>query len=70
MQEETTALGIPCITIRENTERPVTITEGTNQLVGTDRDKIVKIGKETFEGNGKSGSDTQILGWKNSPKNS
>ena len=55
LQEETTALGIPCITIRENTERPVTITEGTNQLVGTDRDKIVKIGKETLEGNGKSG---------------
>jgi UDP-N-acetylglucosamine 2-epimerase (non-hydrolysing) len=33
-QEETTILGIPCITLRENTERPVTITEGTNTLVG------------------------------------
>jgi UDP-N-acetylglucosamine 2-epimerase (non-hydrolysing) len=32
LQEETTALGIPCLTVRENTERPVTITEGTNQL--------------------------------------
>ena len=36
LQEETTALGIPCLTIRENTERPITITEGTNRLVGTD----------------------------------
>jgi UDP-N-acetylglucosamine 2-epimerase (non-hydrolysing) len=36
LQEETTALGVPCITLRENTERPVTIDVGTNQLVGTD----------------------------------
>ena len=33
LQEETTSLGIPCLTLRENTERPITITEGTNQLV-------------------------------------
>jgi UDP-N-acetylglucosamine 2-epimerase (non-hydrolysing) len=32
LQEETTALGVPCLTVRENTERPVTVTEGTNQL--------------------------------------
>ena len=36
VQEETTILGVPCLTLRENTERPVTITHGTNQLVGTD----------------------------------
>lgn len=35
LQEETTALGIPCLTLRKNTERPVTVAEGTNQLVGT-----------------------------------
>ena len=35
LQEESTALGIPCLTMRENTERPVTISEGTNRLVGT-----------------------------------
>ncbi len=35
IQEETTILGVPCITLRENTERPVTITEGTNVLAGT-----------------------------------
>jgi UDP-N-acetylglucosamine 2-epimerase (non-hydrolysing) len=36
LQEESTALGIPCLTLRTNTERPVTVTEGTNQVVGTD----------------------------------
>jgi UDP-N-acetylglucosamine 2-epimerase (non-hydrolysing) len=36
LQEETTALGVPCITMRENTERPVTVDEGTNVLAGTD----------------------------------
>ncbi len=36
VQEETTALGVPCLTLRSNTERPVTITSGTNRLVGTD----------------------------------
>jgi UDP-N-acetylglucosamine 2-epimerase (non-hydrolysing) len=40
LQEETTALGIPCITVRENTERPVTVTHGTNQVVGTRPDRI------------------------------
>jgi UDP-N-acetylglucosamine 2-epimerase (non-hydrolysing) len=35
VQEETTALGVPCLTVRENTERPITIEEGTNVLVGT-----------------------------------
>jgi UDP-N-acetylglucosamine 2-epimerase (non-hydrolysing) len=40
VQEETTILGVPCLTLRENTERPVTITHGTNRLVGTDPDRI------------------------------
>jgi UDP-N-acetylglucosamine 2-epimerase (non-hydrolysing) len=40
LQEETTALGIPCLTLRENTERPITIELGTNQLVGTNAEKI------------------------------
>jgi UDP-N-acetylglucosamine 2-epimerase (non-hydrolysing) len=39
--EETTALGVPCLTLRENTERPVTITQGSNQLVGRDPQRIV-----------------------------
>jgi UDP-N-acetylglucosamine 2-epimerase (non-hydrolysing) len=41
VQEETTVLGVPCLTLRENTERPVTITQGTNTLVGTAPDRIV-----------------------------
>ena len=41
IQEETTALGVPCITIRENTERPATIDQGTNQLAGTKREGIL-----------------------------
>jgi len=41
IQEETTALGVPCLTARENTERPITITEGTNTLVGTDPEVIL-----------------------------
>jgi UDP-N-acetylglucosamine 2-epimerase (non-hydrolysing) len=42
VQEESTVLGVPCLTLRDNTERPVTITEGTNQLVGTRTDRIVE----------------------------
>ena len=42
VQEETTVLGVPCLTLRENTERPITLTEGTNQLVGRDPGRIVK----------------------------
>jgi len=41
IQEETTALGIPCITLRENTERPITVEMGTNVIVGTDTSRII-----------------------------
>lgn len=41
VQEETTMLGVPCLTLRENTERPITISEGTNTLVGFSREKIL-----------------------------
>ncbi|MBT2477413.1 non-hydrolyzing UDP-N-acetylglucosamine 2-epimerase [Streptomyces sp. ISL-94] len=41
IQEETTALGVPCVTLRENTERPITVEEGTNVLAGTDPERIV-----------------------------
>ena len=40
IQEETTALGIPCLTLRENTERPITVEMGTNIIVGTNTEKI------------------------------
>ena len=40
IQEDTTVLGVPCLTFRENTERPITIAEGTNRLVGTDASRV------------------------------
>ena len=50
IQEETTVLGIPCITLRENTERPVTLTSGTNVLVGINRDKIIRETRKRLNG--------------------
>jgi len=50
LQEETTFLKIPCLTIRENTERPITITEGTNTLVGADPDRIRKAARRVLDG--------------------
>jgi len=41
IQEETTVLGVPCITLRKNTERPVTVEQGTNLLVSIDKAKVV-----------------------------
>jgi UDP-N-acetylglucosamine 2-epimerase (non-hydrolysing) len=46
VQEETTVLGVPCLTLRDSTERPVTLTEGTNRLVGRDPDRIVRAARE------------------------
>jgi UDP-N-acetylglucosamine 2-epimerase (non-hydrolysing) len=48
IQEETTILRIPCLTVRENTERPITIIEGTNTLVGTDTNKILRCYRESL----------------------
>jgi UDP-N-acetylglucosamine 2-epimerase (non-hydrolysing) len=55
IQEETTALGVPCLTLRENTERPITISQGTNLLVGTDPAKIVAAAREVLSGKSKAG---------------
>jgi len=55
IQEETTYLGIPCLTLRENTERPITITEGTNQLVALDKDAIIKATTDILDGEKKQG---------------
>jgi UDP-N-acetylglucosamine 2-epimerase (non-hydrolysing) len=55
IQEETTALGVPCLTLRENTERPVTVEVGTNTLVGTDPAQIVPQSIAVLEGRGKKG---------------
>jgi len=56
LQEETTALGVPCVTIRENTERPVTVDLGTNHLAGTKAEKILSIARGILSGNRKKGA--------------
>src|SRR5256714_4383001 len=53
IQEETTALGVPCLTLRENTERPITIEMGTNVIVGTDTAKIVAEATAALNGSAK-----------------
>lgn len=55
LQEETTALGVPCLTMRENTERPITVEQGTNTMVGRDVAMIRHHAAETLSGRGKSG---------------
>ncbi|MES2047272.1 MAG: UDP-N-acetylglucosamine 2-epimerase (non-hydrolyzing) [Pseudomonadota bacterium] len=55
IQEETTALGVPCITLRNNTERPITVDEGTNTIAGQDAQTILKIFNEVMSGGGKGG---------------
>ena len=55
IQEETTALGVPCITLRENTERPITVTEGTNTIVGSDPERIMACFRDVMRGGGKAG---------------
>ncbi len=50
LQEETTALQIPCITMRENTERPITVEVGTNVVAGTEKEKIISLGRRALAG--------------------
>lgn len=54
IQEETTVLNIPCLTLRNTTERPITITHGTNTLVHNDTEKIITEAKKIIDGRGKS----------------
>jgi len=60
LQEETTALGVPCITIRENTERPVTVEEGTNVLAGTNPRRIIGEAGKIMRGEGKQGQRPRL----------
>lgn len=60
IQEETTFLGIPCLTLRENTERPETVTLGTNELIGLDRNNIEEAFERLHDGNWKKGIIPQL----------
>ncbi len=55
IQEETTALGVPCLTMRDNTERPITVEEGTNTLVGRDPDVILAEARKLLAGSSRAG---------------
>ena len=50
VQEESTVLGVPCLTLRDNTERPITCTQGTNQLVGSSKSKILEAARRILSG--------------------
>lgn len=58
--EETTVMGVPCMTLRDNTERPETITHGTNELIGTDPKAVKPAMEKLFSGNWKKGSIPQL----------
>lgn len=68
LQEETTALGIPCLTIRENTERPITVDEGTNVVVGTDDVRIRAEANKILDGDGKAGRTPALWDGKTSER--
>lgn len=60
VQEETTALGVPCLTMRENTERPITVEQGTNTMVGRDRVAILAGVRDVLAGRGKNGRTPEL----------
>ncbi len=60
IQEETTALGIPCLTVRENTERPITTEEGTNTLIGTNPADLIVAVDAVLANGGKKGRIPQL----------
>jgi UDP-N-acetylglucosamine 2-epimerase (non-hydrolysing) len=49
IQEESTVLGVPCVTLRENTERPVTVSSGNNALAGTKGESILRLAREKLD---------------------
>ena len=62
IQEETTVLGVPCLTLRENTERPVTVEQGTNRIVGNDPHVIRAEVAKILDGSAATGARSGSLG--------
>ncbi len=60
VQEETTVLGVPCLTLRNNTERPETVTEGTNEMIGDNFDALTKAIAQLMNGHWKQGKVPQL----------
>jgi len=61
IQEETTVLGIPCLTLRENTERPVTVSQGTNEVIGIDSTRLAAERKKILNRTFKKGKRPDLL---------
>jgi UDP-N-acetylglucosamine 2-epimerase (non-hydrolysing) len=68
LQEETTVLGIPCLTLRENTERPITVERGTNVIVGLDPEKLVAEAYRILEGKKKVGQPIEFWDGQTAPR--
>ena len=60
IQEETTVLNIPCLTLRNTTERPITLTQGTNVLVWNDSERIIEEAFKILDGKGKRGNCPEL----------
>ena len=60
LQEETTVVGVPCITLRENTERPVTVDQGTNTIAGRDRELVMSVVEDVLRDGGKHGRTPEL----------
>jgi len=60
LQEETTALGVPCLTLRDNTERPITVSEGTNILVGSNPARIAAEARRILGGEKRAGRRPEL----------
>ena len=69
LQEETTVLGVPCITLRHNTERPITVEEGTNVVVGNSKDRILAAASDVLEGSNSTGTGARKVGRESGRKN-
>jgi UDP-N-acetylglucosamine 2-epimerase (non-hydrolysing) len=63
--EETTVLKVPCMTLRDSTERPETVTTGSNELVGTDPSQLAPYLERLQNGDWKKGGSASVMGWKN-----
>jgi UDP-N-acetylglucosamine 2-epimerase (non-hydrolysing) len=68
VQEETTALAVPCLTLRDNTERPITVEQGTNSVVGRDRAAILRAVDEILGGGGKRGRRPDLWDGRAAPR--
>jgi UDP-N-acetylglucosamine 2-epimerase (non-hydrolysing) len=66
--EETTVLGIPCVTLRDTTERPETVTIGTNELIGTDPARLKPALDRLFEGRWKQGAIPELWDGRTGPR--